>query len=119
MSTPTDPDSRPGPATTPDPPYWAVIFSSRLGDDQAGYDAAAARMLELARVQAGFLGVESARGADGLGLTVSYWTDRAAVASWRAHAEHALVREQGVSRWYMRYRLRVALVEHESVFERD
>eukprot|EP00659_Diplonema_papillatum_P020344 gene20344-31304_t len=52
-------------------------------------------MLELARQQPGFLGVESARGDDGLGITVSYWSSEAEILAWKQHAEHTEVREQG------------------------
>ena len=59
------------PAVTPDPPYYAVIFTSRRTDVAEGYDDMSAKMVEMASQQPGFLGVESARGADGLGITVS------------------------------------------------
>ena len=99
-------------APLPAPPYWAVIFASqRNGVDDAGYADAADRMLALAAVQPGFLGADSARGADGFGLTVSYWTDEAAIAAWRAHAEHAAVRAHGRMHWYDHFTLRVAKVE--------
>lgn len=102
----------PGFARLPAPPYFAVIFSSRRGDaDPAGYDAAAARMLALAAEQPGYLGAESARGLDGFGITVSYWTSEAAIAAWRAHAGHADARRQGRERWYDHFELRVARVE--------
>lgn len=98
------------PATTPDPPYYAVIFTSvrdaRAGD---GNEAAAARMLELAARQPGFLGVESAR--EDLGITVSYWADEASIAAWRQEAEHRWAQEEGRTRWYERYAVRVARVE--------
>ena len=48
-------------ADTPEPPYYAVIFTSRRTEVDNGYDAMAARMVELAAQQPGFLGVESAR----------------------------------------------------------
>nr|WP_251359730.1 hypothetical protein [Kangiella sp. TOML190] len=57
-------------AQTPEPPYYAVIFSSLLSDDIAGYQAMSEQMLELASRQQGFLGVESVR--EQLGITVSY-----------------------------------------------
>lgn len=102
-------------ARLPAPPYYAVIFSSRrAGDDGAAYDAAATRMLELARAQPGFLGVESARGADGFGITVSFWASEDAIAAWRRHAEHADARRHGRERWYAHFELRVAKVERAS-----
>ncbi|MDQ1120339.1 antibiotic biosynthesis monooxygenase [Pseudoxanthomonas winnipegensis] len=99
-------------ATLPRPPYWSVAFSSRrsAGDD-AAYGEAAARMVALARQQPGFLGVESARGADGFGITISYWDSEAAIAAWRAHAEHAAVRATGRRDWYSHFELRIARVE--------
>jgi heme-degrading monooxygenase HmoA len=100
------------PAHTPEPPYYAVIFTSlRTADDPAGYAVTAERMVQLAREQPGFLGVESARGAHGLGITVSYWTNEAAIRAWREQVEHCVAQEQGRSKWYAQYELRVARVE--------
>ncbi len=78
-------------ANTPAVPYYAVIFSSLRTEGDQGYGQAAARMLELAREQPGFLGVESAR-EDGLGITVSYWENEAAILAWKQQAEHRAVR---------------------------
>ncbi len=105
-----DEDATAGFAPLPDPPYHAVIFTSRLGD-QEGYAEMAEHMAARAARQPGFIGMESARGADGLGITVSYWRDEAAVLAWKADAEHMLAQKLGRKRWYRHYRLRVALVE--------
>jgi heme-degrading monooxygenase HmoA len=103
----------------PAPPYYAVIFTSvRTPDDPDGYAAAAARMEELAAEQPGFLGVESARGPDGVGITVSYWNSLEAVRAWGRHAEHRLAQLAGREKWYERFRLRVCRVEAEHGFER-
>lgn len=89
----------------------AVIFSSiRNAADAAGYDAAAAAMDALAARQPGYRGVESARGADGAGITVSYWADDAAAIAWRDHPEHAAIRERGRDIWYDSYRVTVCTV---------
>src|SRR3546814_15719303 len=70
-------------ANLPAPPYYAVVFSSlRRGGDDDGYVAAAGRTVELAREQPGFLGGESTRGADGFGITVSYWESEEAIRAW-------------------------------------
>lgn len=98
-------------ADTPQPPYYAVIFTSLMSDDQEGYAATAERMLELAARQPGFLGVESARTPGSTGITVSYWRDLEAIRAWREHAEHAEARRVGREQWYSAYRLRVARVE--------
>lgn len=64
-------------AQTPEPPYYAVVFTSLRAEGDQGYGAMAGRMLELAAMQPGFLGVESAR--DGVGITVSYWANLEAI----------------------------------------
>lgn len=98
-------------AKTPPPPYYAVIFTSQRQGDDDGYGATADRMVELAQQQPGYLGVESVRGEDGLGITVSYWQDEASIAAWRKHLEHTAARERGRIAWYSHYELRVAKVE--------
>ena len=104
-------------AKTPEPPYYAVIFTSvRTDDDHAAYAAAAERMEELAREQPGFLGVESAR--EGLGITVSYWASLEAIAAWKRHAEHLAAQAGGRSGWYAAYETRIAKVERDYGFER-
>lgn len=79
----------------------AVIFVSEVtGKDPEGYSAAAAEMVALAAAQPGYRGVDSARGADGIGITVSYWADEDAAIAWRRNARHGEIREAGRGRWY-------------------
>jgi heme-degrading monooxygenase HmoA len=94
-------------------PYYAVIFSSARTDGDNDYGATAQRMEELARTMPGYLGIESARGADGFGITVSYWRDEASIAAWRRYGEHVLAQERGKREWYKHYDLRIARVERE------
>lgn len=98
-------------ASTPEPPYYAVIFTSMRTTVDDGYQEVAARMVELASGQPGFLGVESARGADGLGITVSYWTSLEAIAAWKAQGEHRIAQANGHRKWYARFEMRIARVE--------
>lgn len=99
-------------ANTPEPPYYAVIFTSVRTDlDVAEYAGMAERMVELARRQPGFLGVESAR--EDVGITVSYWRDEASIKAWKQQAEHREAQRLGRERWYADYRLRVARVERD------
>src|SRR5262245_17414285 len=106
------------PTSTPKPPDYAVVFTSlRSPADPEGYEATTNRMVELAREQPGYLGVESARGDDGLGITVSYWSSLEAIRNWREHAEHTLAQEQGRAKWYSRYALRICRVERAWEFE--
>ncbi len=97
-------------ARTPEPPYVAVIFSSQRSSGDEGYAAMSARMAELVAEQPGFLGVESARGAEGFGLTVSYWKDEASARAWKQVGEHLGAQTLGKQRWYADYAVRVATV---------
>jgi heme-degrading monooxygenase HmoA len=92
---------------------WAVIFTSQRTAVDEGYDHASEEMVRLASSQPGFLGLESVRGADGFGITVSYWRDEASIRAWREKAEHRAVQRVGRERWYRAYRVRVARVERE------
>ncbi len=107
------------PAQLPDPPYYAVIFSSLRAEGDNGYAEMAQRMVELASQQPGFLGMESARGADGLGITVSYWRDEEAIAAWRQNAEHSVARRLGREQWYESFAVHVAKVERAYRFNRS
>lgn len=102
-------------ANTPEPPYYAVIFTSLRTAGDEGYGRMSDRMVELAAKQPGFLGVESAREANGLGITVSYWKDEDSIQAWKAHLEHAVAQRLGKEKWYAAYSLRVARVERASI----
>lgn len=92
-------------------PYYAVVFSSQRTAGDAGYGAMGDRMVELAAQQPGYLGVESVRGTDGFGITVSYWDSEDAIRNWKRNAEHLDAQENGRSQWYEHFELRVARVE--------
>lgn len=98
-------------AHTPEPPYYAVIFSSLRQGADAAYDETAERMMALAALQPGFLGAESVRGEDGFGITVSYWQSEAHISDWKLQAEHSDARRRGRLEWYEHFELRVARVE--------
>jgi heme-degrading monooxygenase HmoA len=100
-------------AKTPEPPYYAVIFTAQRTEGDRGYGEMARRMEDLAAEQPGFLGAESVRGADGLGITVSYWASEEAIRNWKMHLEHAKAQEAGKRVWYSEYQVRVAKVERE------
>ncbi len=105
--------------TLPEPPYYAVIFTSQRTAVDEGYGDTADRMVALAAAQPGYLGAESTRGADGLGITVSYWRTPEDIARWRRDAEHQVARDTGRSRWYEHYTLRVARVERAYGWQRS
>lgn len=132
-----DPGPRPAPLPTLAPirgddvsPYVAVIFTnvrarvvgpdgSSAPVDDEGYGAMAERMDSLARDQPGYIGIESVRGADGFGITVSYWETEAHAAAWKQVTEHLGAQLLGRERWYERYVTRVATVTRSYAWQRD
>lgn len=98
-------------ADTPNPPYYAVIFSSTLNKNLSGYDEMAGLMVELAKNQAGFLGIESARNE--IGITVSYWNDLASIRLWKKNTDHQIAQKKGREDWYAAYKVRIAKVERD------
>lgn len=105
-------------ANTPRPPYYAVIFTSEMRDDgNEGYLETAARMMDLASKQSGFLGFESAR--RGLGIAVSYWRDLESIRRWKVQREHVLAQQKGRRDWYARYKVRIAKVERDFDYDVD
>lgn len=99
-------------AATPEPPYWVVMFTSRhTGEDAEGYEKMGDAMAELAAKQLGYLGIESVRGEDGVGITLSYWASEQAIHDWKRLAAHLEAQKRGHARWYADFSLRVAKVE--------
>ncbi|CAG8999126.1 MAG: putative protein YqjZ [Candidatus Celerinatantimonas neptuna] len=98
-------------AKTPEPPYYAVIFSSTRTSVDEGYEAMAAKMMSIAAEQTGFLGVESARGE--LGITVSYWLDLESIQKWKRNMEHMQAQRLGREKWYASYKTRISKVERD------
>ena len=94
--------------------YYAVIFTSTRTEIEAGYAETAIKMLELAKVQPGFMGVESARNE--IGITVSYWESLEAIQKWKTNIEHLQAQENGRTTWYKNYKVRIAKVEREYEF---
>ncbi len=103
----------------PQPPCYIVAFSSQRTDGDHGYGAMADRMVELARQQEGFLHVESARGADGFGITNSYWRDEQSILAWKAVVDHLAAQKIGRERWYAHYDVRVGKIERAYSFEKQ
>jgi len=100
-------------AKTPEPPYYAVIFTSKRTEGDHGYEAMAQAMFDLALKQLGCLGAETARGDDGIGITVAYFADGESIKNWKQNAQHLVAQKLGKERWYSHYELRVAKVERD------
>ena len=98
-------------AKTPEPPYYAAIFTSVRTPEDNGYADMAGRMVELAMQQPGFLGVESAR--EEIGITVSYWESLEAIRNWKLNVDHLEAQKKGRTKWYSSFKTRISLVERD------
>ena len=101
------------PATTPQPPYYAVIFTSIRTEGDNGYAETARCMVELAAEQPGFLGFETAR--QEVGISVSYWSSLEAIAAWKNNLDHQQAQRRARD-WYQTFRVRICRVEREYGF---
>ena len=90
------------------PEYFAVIFTSQLSDMTEGYAEISKRMVELAKQQEGFLGIDSAR--SDIGITVSYWESLESIKNWKMNAEPTIARNLGREQWYKSYDLKICKV---------
>ena len=103
-------------AKTPEPPYYAVIFTTVKSENQTGYAEMNARMYELAQQQKGYLGIESAKGE--IGISVTFWETLEDIKNWKQHAEHRLAQAKGYEMWYQSFKTRVCRVERDHEFVR-
>lgn len=97
-------------------PYYAVIFTSKRTIINEDYSEVSSKMVELAKLQDGFLGLESARNE--IGITVSYWKNLESIKKWKDNLDHIDAQKSGISFWYENYTVRIALVEKEYSFEK-
>jgi len=73
-------------------------------------------MEALAKLQKGYLGIDSARNE--IGITVSYWETLEDIVAWKNNVDHTEARNLGREKWYKTYQLRICKVEREYGFER-
>ena len=99
---------------TPNPPYYAVVFTSLRSDIDNDYDTTSKQMLELAQMENGFLGIETARNE--IGITVSYWKSLEDIKNWKNQIEHKMAQEKGRKEWYKKYKVRICKVERDYGF---
>lgn len=89
-------------------PYYAVIFTSVLNPSK-DYETMADEMLDLAKQQPGFLGLESAR--EEVGITVSYWESLEAIQKWKENTLHKVAQQKGRAEFYQAYHVKICKVE--------
>jgi heme-degrading monooxygenase HmoA len=100
-------------AITPQPPYYAFIFTSIRTEGDNGYGDTAEQMLELASKQPGFLGFETAR--QEIGISVSYWATIEAIKAWKENVTHRQAQNRAKD-WYSAFLVRICRVEREYGF---
>ncbi len=95
-------------------PYYAVIFTSTRTEGDNGYSEMADLMEQLAKVQDGFLGIESARNE--IVITVSYWKTLEAIKNWKQQTDDLVAQKKGRTNWYKWYNVKICKVEREYDF---
>ena len=103
-------------AKTPQPPYYAVIFTTVKNDDQTGYAEMAEKMGRLSAEQPGFIGMEHAE-SGGVSITVCYWESEDAIRNWNNNSEHLIAQQKGRDIWYKAFATRICRVERDNRFE--
>lgn len=94
--------------------YYAVIFTSKMTENERGYEEMSKEMESLAKKQHGFLGMDSARNE--VGITVSYWDSAEAIKNWKENLQHQAAQKNGKEKWYSEYYVRICKVEREYSF---
>ena len=100
-----------------EPPYFASIFTTQLGENLEGYDETSDRMAELVEKYDGFIGMHSARDEDGYGITVCYWKSEDSINAWRNDLEHQTAQAKGKTGWYSEYTIQIAEVKRSTFFK--
>lgn len=95
-------------------PYYAVIFISKHSENIEGYIEMSHKMESLAKLQDGFLGLDSAR--NDIGITISYWESLEAIKNWKQQTEHLEAQQKGQKIWYHWYHVKICKVEREYEF---
>ncbi len=103
-------------ANTPEPPYYAVIFTANMTNNQEGYHELAEEIRLLSEQQSGFLGMESA--GEKFEITVSYWKSLEDIRSWKQQSDHLVAQKNGQDKWYANYKVRITKVERDYSFEK-
>jgi ribosomal-protein-alanine N-acetyltransferase len=96
-------------------PYFAVFLSSKLILNDVTYRIMTEKVLELARVQSGFLGTEYAAGE--MDLLITYWQTKASAEAWLNHDMQRRILSIGENFWYEEYSLKLFEVKSDMSFK--
>ena len=99
---------------TPNPPYYAVVFTSiNANVDHTEHVDMYARLVQRAATYEGYLGIEPARNSDGTGVAVVYFKDQESIGAWAKDPEHQIAKRKGREIWYSHYMIRICRVERD------
>ena len=99
---------------TPKPPYYAVIFTSIHTDKiEDKYNELNDNLMDKITNLPGFLGVDSVRTENKVGITTIYFKDLESIREWRKDSDHKYAKDFGKDLWYENYNVRIAKVEKE------
>ena len=100
-------------------PYYAVIFKSKRSHGDNGYSDMSDKVEARVNGVDGFLGADSVRNSDGIGITVSYWASLEAIEKWKYDTLHMQAKASGREKWYEEYSIRICKVEYDNFFENE
>lgn len=97
-----------------------ILFRSKLTETamETGYQDMAMEMLNRAKTMPGFIDFKSFKADDGERLSVIRWKDAETLRGWKEDARHLVAQNTGRSKWYEYYKIEVAEVLRESIFDR-
>lgn len=102
-------------SNTPQPPYYAIIFTSVRNEGDKGYSQMSEKMVEMVKNSPGYLGHESVRNE--IGITVSYWRNLEDIKNWKNNNSHMIAQKKGKEKWYDCYKVRICKVESDYEFD--
>jgi len=87
-----------------------VLFRNnpRADIDQAEYESAFVKMLELAQQMPGFVSIDGYSGSDGSELAVVRFESEETLAAWKNHPEHVEMQARAREAFYDSYHITVA-----------
>ena len=96
-----------------------ILFRSKLTDPADGYGDMAQEMLARARQMPGFIDFKSYKADDGERMSIIRWQDHETLTAWRNDMRHQVAQKTGREKWYEYYKIEVADIVRESVFNRS
>ncbi len=80
--------------STPEAPYYAVIFTSYANEVTEEYIETDKLVYEEACKIEGFIGMESVR--QEMGISISYWVDLESIQLWKNNTSHQVAKRKGI-----------------------